>query len=146
MKRILLLLLLPLTIIGVSYAQPKNGLVYNYTNCFPLSKDIAYRYYQYVILLDDKKVIQRYKPYFDKYQLNFNGYVWEEVLTEILSHADNEIMQNVVLKPQNNSLSIKIIKYEVIKRFPQYVCPALNNMKIFNNYLKHIDKAKVNNY
>lgn len=144
MKRILLLLLL--ISLKVGYAQPGKGFVYDQANCFPLSKDIAYRYYPYVISLDDKKVIQRYKPYFDKYQLNFNGYVWEEVLIEILSYADNEIIQNVVLKPQNNSLSIKIIKYEVIKRFPQYVCPALNNMKIFNNYLKHIDKAKVNNY
>lgn len=144
MKQILLILLL--TTVEVSYAQPKNGFIYDYKNCFPLSKDNAYRYYQYVITLDDKKIIQRYKPYFDKYQLNFNGYVWEEVLTEILSHADNEIIQNVVLKPQNNSLSVKIIKQEVIKRFPQYVCPALNNMKIFNNYLKHIDKDKVNSY
>ncbi len=144
MKRILLLLLL--TSLKISYGQAQKGFVYDQANCFPLSKDIAYRYYQYVISLDDKKVIQRYKPYFDKYQLNFNGYVWEEVLTEILSYADNEIIQNVVLKPQNNSLSIKIIKHEVIKRFPQYVCPALNNMKIFNNYLTHIDKAKVNNY
>ncbi|OSZ78635.1 hypothetical protein CAP35_10410 [Chitinophagaceae bacterium IBVUCB1] len=116
------------------------------TMCFPLSADKDYHLYDYVIYLDDIRVIKRYKPFFDKHKYTFSGYVWEALLRDMLADADKEISTNTVIRSESNAVMINITKYQSIKKFPEYMCPILSNLTKVNEYLQKANRDKMPKY
>lgn len=116
------------------------------TMCFPLSADKNYNLYDYVIYLDDERVIKRFKPFFDKHKYKFSGYVWEALLKDMLADADKEISTNTVIRSESNTVMINITKYQNIKKFPEYMCRIFSNLTKFNEYLQKANRAKMPQY
>ncbi len=169
MKKILLVLLTLVFVGDVVYAQTSNRkgrrtvikakpvvrkdtvvaaapAKWDSTMCFPLSADKNYSLYDYVIYLDDERVIKRFKPFFDKHKYKFSGYVWEALLKDMLADADKEISSNAVIRSESNAVMINITKYQNIKKFPEYMCRIFSNLTKFNEYLQKANRAKMPQY
>lgn len=116
------------------------------TVCFPMSDDNVYKVYKYIINLNDPKVIRRYRAFFDKHNYAFTGYVWEGLLKRMLNDADKNISDNVVFRVDKNIVAIKVTNYNITRKFPGYICPLLSDLKIFERYLKNLNRNSINNY
>ncbi|MBS1780915.1 MAG: hypothetical protein JST70_16440 [Bacteroidetes bacterium] len=130
----------------VSYAQQKAHTHQSTTLCFPLIRDRQYNVFDYIIPLDNQKVINRYKPYFDKYGLKFSGYVWEVVLRDMLADTDPSLKNYVSLRSEANRVLIRANTTRARQEFREYFCKTLSNMVTFNDYIRKVDKSKVPNY
>lgn len=125
---------------------PKKSDKWDTTMCLPLSIDKNYNLYDYVIDLEDERVIKRYKPFFDKHQYKFSGYVWEALIKDMLADADKEISANTVIRSEGNAVMINVTKYQNIKMFPQYMCRIFSNLNIFNEYLQKANRTRMPQY
>lgn len=114
--------------------------------CFPLNSDKEYNLYDFVINLDDIRVIKRYKPFFDKYHYTFSGYVWEALLRDMLADADKDLSANIALRSENNTVMVNVLKYQNINKFPEYMCGIFSNLNKFSSYLQKADRSKIPNY
>lgn len=113
---------------------------------FPLNSDKEYHLYDFVINLDDIRVIKRYKPFFDKYHYTFSGYVWEALIRDMLADADKDLSANIALRSENNSVMVNVLKYQNINKFPEYMCGIFSNLNKFSSYLQKADRSKIPNY
>lgn len=114
--------------------------------CFPLNSDKEYNLYDFVINLDDIRVIKRYKPFFDKYHYTFSGYVWEAIIRDMLADADKDLSANIALRSENNTVMVNVLKYQNINKFPEYMCSIFSNLNKFSSYLQKADRSKIPNY
>jgi len=114
--------------------------------CFPLNSDKEYHLYDFVINLNDIRVIKRYKPFFDKYHYTFSGYVWEALIRDMLADADKDLAANIALRSENNAVMVNVIKYQNINKFPEYMCSIFSNLNKFSSYLQKADRSKIPNY
>ncbi len=114
--------------------------------CFPLNSDKEYHLYDFVINLDDIRVIKRYKPFFDKYHYTFSGYVWEAIIRDMLVDADKDLSANIALRSENNAVMVNVLKYQNINKFPEYMCNIFSNLNKFSSYLQKADRSKIPNY
>lgn len=114
--------------------------------CFPLNSDKEYRLYDFVINLNDIRVIKRYKPYFDKYHYAFSGYVWEAIVRDMLADADKDLGTSIALRSDNNTLMINVLKYQNLNKFPEYMCGIFSNLNKFSSYLQKADRSTIPNY
>lgn len=114
--------------------------------CFPLNSDKEYNLYDFVINLDDIRVIKRYKPFFDKYHYTFSGYVWEALIRDMLADADKDLSANIALRSENNTVMVNVLKYQNINKFPEYMCSIFSNLNKFSSYLQKADRSKIPNY
>lgn len=114
--------------------------------CFPLNSDKEYHLYDFVINLDDIRVVKRYKPFFDKYHYTFSGYVWEALIRDMLADADKDLAANIALRSENNAVMVNVIKYQNIDKFPEYMCSIFSNLNKFSSYLQKAERSKIPNY
>lgn len=114
--------------------------------CFPLKHDNIYSLYTYVIDLRDERIIDRYKPIFDRLHYEFSGYVWQGVLSQIIAKAGKDISANTFMLAQEDLVCFTVTRYPVKKSLPEYICPILSSPKRFASYVARADRNYVNNY
>lgn len=114
--------------------------------CFPLRHDNIYSLYSYVIDLKDERIIDRYKPIFDRNDYEFTGYAWEGLLKQILSTASKEVAANTFIHAQEDIICFTITRYQVKQALPEYICPILSSQQLFASYIRKADRNYVNNY
>ena len=115
-------------------------------HCFPLNSDKEYHLYDFVINLNDIRVIKRYKPYFDKHHYAFSGYVWEAFVRDMLADADKDLGTSIALRSDNNTVMINVLKYQNLNKFPEYMCGIFSNLNKFSSYLQKADRTTIPNY
>jgi hypothetical protein len=114
--------------------------------CFPLKHDNIYSLYTYVIDLRDERIIDKYKPIFDRHHYEFSGYVWQGVLAQIIAKAGKDISTNTFMLAQEDLVCFTITRYPVKKSLPEYICPILSSPKRFASYMASADRNYINNY
>lgn len=116
------------------------------TACFPMSKDRLYNIYDYVINLNDIRVVKRYKPYFDKYKYRFSGYVWEAMLRCMLADTDKDLSSSIIIRSDQINVTMRVTKHTNTQRLPAYLCGIFSNLSRFEGYLKNADRNIIPDY
>ena len=119
---------------------------YDSTLCFPLKRDNIYSLYTFVIDLRDQKIISKFKPFFDRNNYEFTGYVWQGLLKQIINNADDKINHNVFIKAEDNLVCFTITNYDVKTELPEYICPILSSPKLFASYVRKANREDIHNY
>ncbi|HRZ78980.1 MAG TPA: Imm51 family immunity protein [bacterium] len=95
--------------------------------------------------LEDKEIFEKYYPLFEKYNIEGNGYAWEGMIKQILEKMKPELIEHLEFDSEGSSFCVYSDSEKVQKEFVKTIAPIFSDIQKFENWLKEIDKKKLDN-
>ncbi len=111
---------------------------------FPFRFNETNARFDIMINLNDPNVISKYKSLFKKHKLKFEGYTWQEVVSQIMEKVDPYLNRDVDYMDGDDELYISTKgKKAVQEAYLKDMLMVLLNRDIMDAYLKKLDRSRL---
>lgn len=135
MKQVIICVMIICSVFSHSYAQRE------VTKYFPFSAGDTTTEYDLQIDAGDPKVVAKFTPVFQKYNLTYNISTWDDILQQMLKQINDSVTNSVITLVEGNVLKIGTENKIHRELFLQKMSTIFSSSRNLEKYLKDDDAA-----